>query len=65
MVYEILVILASKYMNLMGESGASVQDSALILHSVAAPRKNLIATCNSKSILCAPETESGNKINKE
>ena len=36
-VYEILVILASKYMGLMGDSRASVRDSALILASVAAP----------------------------
>ena len=36
-VYEILVILASKYMDLMGDSRASVRDSALILASVAAP----------------------------
>ena len=36
-VYEILVILASKYMGLMGDSWASVRDSALILASVAAP----------------------------
>ena len=36
-VYEILVILASKYMGLMGDSRASVRDSALILASVADP----------------------------
>ena len=36
-VFEILVILASKYMDLMGDSRASVRDSALILASVAAP----------------------------
>ena len=36
-VYEILVILASKYMGLMGDSGASVRDSAVILQSVAGP----------------------------
>ena len=31
------MILASKYMGLMGDSRASVRDSALILASVAAP----------------------------
>ena len=36
-VYEILVILASKYMSLMGDSRASVRDSVLILASVADP----------------------------
>ena len=41
-VYEILVILASKYMGLMGDSRASVRDSALILASVAAPSFNRI-----------------------
>ena len=34
---EILVVLASKYMGLMGDSGSSIRHSALILVSVTAP----------------------------
>ena len=37
MVYEILLILASKYLRAMGDSGSSVRDSAVILASVATP----------------------------
>ena len=43
-VYEILVILASKYMGLMGDSGASVRDSAVILQSVAGPSETVLGT---------------------
>ena len=43
-VYEILVILASKYMGLMGDSGASVRDSAVILQSVAGPSEIVLGT---------------------
>ena len=35
MVYEILVILVSKYLGLMDDSGESVRDSAVFLVSVA------------------------------
>ena len=48
-VYEILVILASKYLRPMGDSGASVRDSAVILASVATPSRFTFYRCNTNS----------------
>ena len=49
-VYEILVILASKYMGIMGDSGAIVRDSALILGCGLAKRRTTTSIVTSNVV---------------